>query len=120
MLPPSGKIASRCTVAVVSISSLPYEAPAATRVAATAQMQDNDNVVITIDWGNRVRIFFLALKNMSEEPTPGEAAIATTSEEVAGKREIGDRAVWSLSSCKQGFGVTQLRDGETTSYWQCV
>jgi len=26
--------------------------------------------------------------------------------------------VWSLSSCKQGFGVQQLREDETTTYWQ--
>jgi hypothetical protein len=35
-------------------------------------------------------------------------------------REIGDLAVWSLSSCKQGFGIDQLRDGLTTTYWQSV
>eukprot|EP00040_Diaphanoeca_grandis_P008003 m.43366 g.43366 ORF g.43366 m.43366 type:complete len:187 (+) comp19359_c0_seq1:109-669(+) len=34
------------------------------------------------------------------------------------KREIGDQAVWSLSSCKQGFGVAQLRDGKPSTYWQ--
>eukprot|EP00039_Didymoeca_costata_P001052 m.49268 g.49268 ORF g.49268 m.49268 type:complete len:184 (+) comp10606_c0_seq1:15-566(+) len=33
-------------------------------------------------------------------------------------REIGGNAVWSLSSCKQGFGVQQLRDGLTSTYWQ--
>ena len=32
--------------------------------------------------------------------------------------EIGDQAVWSLSSCKPGFGVANLRDGCTDSYWQ--
>jgi anaphase-promoting complex subunit 10 len=58
---------------------------------------------------------------MADESAGNSAgAVATTVEAVAGKREIGDRAVWSLSSCKQGFGVNQLRDGETTSYWQCV
>ena len=33
-------------------------------------------------------------------------------------REVGDAATWSLSSCKLGFGVPQLRDGLTTTYWQ--
>lgn len=32
--------------------------------------------------------------------------------------EIGNQAVWSLSSCKPGFGVANLRDGCTDSYWQ--
>lgn len=33
-------------------------------------------------------------------------------------REIGDEAVWSLSTAKPGNGVDQLRDGNTDSYWQ--
>ena len=33
-------------------------------------------------------------------------------------REIGNQAVWSLSSCKPGFGVEQLRDGNLETYWQ--
>ncbi|XP_002739417.1 anaphase-promoting complex subunit 10-like [Saccoglossus kowalevskii] len=33
-------------------------------------------------------------------------------------REIGSQAVWSLSSCKPGFGVDQLRDGSLETYWQ--
>lgn len=33
-------------------------------------------------------------------------------------REVGNNAVWSLSSCKPGFGVRQLRDGLTSTYWQ--
>jgi len=33
-------------------------------------------------------------------------------------REIGQTAVWSLSSCKTGFGVSQLRDNNLNSYWQ--
>ncbi len=32
--------------------------------------------------------------------------------------EIGKHAVWSLSSCKPGFGVAHLRDGATETYWQ--
>jgi len=33
-------------------------------------------------------------------------------------REVGSQAVWSLSSCKAGFGVDQLRDGSLETYWQ--
>ena len=33
-------------------------------------------------------------------------------------REIGDQAAWSLSSCKPGFGIEQLRDGNLETYWQ--
>eukprot|EP00123_Amoebidium_parasiticum_P002607 comp13868_c0_seq1/m.9628 comp13868_c0_seq1/g.9628 ORF comp13868_c0_seq1/g.9628 comp13868_c0_seq1/m.9628 type:complete len:190 (-) comp13868_c0_seq1:103-672(-) len=33
-------------------------------------------------------------------------------------REIGDQAVWSLSSCKPGFGVEQIRDDNIETYWQ--
>jgi anaphase-promoting complex subunit 10 len=41
-------------------------------------------------------------------------------EEINGQklREIGDQAVWSLSSCKPGFGIEQLRDGNLETYWQ--
>ena len=34
------------------------------------------------------------------------------------KREIGDEAVWSLSTAKPGNGVNQLRDDNTDTYWQ--
>jgi len=33
-------------------------------------------------------------------------------------REVGCQATWSLSSCKPGFGVEQLRDSCCDSYWQ--
>lgn len=33
-------------------------------------------------------------------------------------RECGSQAVWSLSSCKPGFGVERLRDGQMDTYWQ--
>ena len=33
-------------------------------------------------------------------------------------REIGDQAIWSLSSCKPGFGIDQLRDNNFDTYWQ--
>jgi hypothetical protein len=34
------------------------------------------------------------------------------------KREIGDLAVWTLSSSKLGNGVEQLRDNILTTFWQ--
>ncbi|XP_061164027.1 anaphase-promoting complex subunit 10-like isoform X1 [Saccostrea echinata] len=33
-------------------------------------------------------------------------------------REVGNQAVWSLSSCKPGFGVEQLLDNTVDAYWQ--
>ena len=36
------------------------------------------------------------------------------------EREIGDQAVWSLSTAKPGNGVEQLRDYNSDTYWQCV
>lgn len=35
-------------------------------------------------------------------------------------RELGDDAVWLLSSAKPGNGVEQLRDGDETTFWQSV
>jgi anaphase-promoting complex subunit 10 len=34
------------------------------------------------------------------------------------RREIGDEAVWSLSSAKQDSGVHQLRDDNSETFWQ--
>ena len=33
-------------------------------------------------------------------------------------REVGNQAAWSLSSCKPGFGVEQIRDDNYETYWQ--
>ena len=33
------------------------------------------------------------------------------------RREIGDLAVWSLSSAKSGNGVDQIRDNSITTFW---
>jgi len=33
-------------------------------------------------------------------------------------REVGCQAIWSLSSCKPGYGVDQLRDSSLENYWQ--
>ncbi|KAG9508549.1 Anaphase-promoting complex subunit 10, partial [Fragariocoptes setiger] len=32
--------------------------------------------------------------------------------------EVGSHAVWTLSSCKHGCGVDQLRDNNLDTYWQ--
>ena len=32
--------------------------------------------------------------------------------------EIGTQAVWSVSSCKPGYGVGNLRDNSLDTYWQ--
>lgn len=32
--------------------------------------------------------------------------------------ELGDKAIWSLSSSKNGFGVEQIRDNNVNTYWQ--
>ena len=34
------------------------------------------------------------------------------------RREVGDLAVWTLSSAKHGNGVDQLRDDLITTFWQ--
>ena len=34
------------------------------------------------------------------------------------RREIGDLAIWTLSSAKPGNGMIQLRDDQTTTFWQ--
>ena len=34
------------------------------------------------------------------------------------EREIGDQCVWTVSSCKHGYGVKNLRDGQRDTYWQ--
>ena len=36
------------------------------------------------------------------------------------EREIGEQAVWSLSTAKPGNGVEQLRDDNSDTYWQCA
>ncbi|KFM65144.1 Anaphase-promoting complex subunit 10, partial [Stegodyphus mimosarum] len=35
-----------------------------------------------------------------------------------GVQEVGPLAVWSLSSCKPGFGVDELQDSCLETYWQ--
>lgn len=44
--------------------------------------------------------------------------VSTTGRSAQTKREVGDEAVWSLSTAKPGNGVVQLRDDNTDTYWQ--
>jgi len=48
-------------------------------------------------------------------PTPSEPL---AEERCGSVREVGGAATWSLSSCKPGYGVQQLRDGCIETYWQ--
>lgn len=34
--------------------------------------------------------------------------------------DLGDRAIWSVSSAKPGYGVAQLRDDSINTLWQFV
>ena len=36
------------------------------------------------------------------------------------RKEIGEEAVWTLSSAKVGNGVDQLRDDNLTTFWQLL
>eukprot|EP00602_Paraphysomonas_sp_CaronLab_P003037 CAMPEP_0185033218 /NCGR_PEP_ID=MMETSP1103-20130426/21991_1 /TAXON_ID=36769 /ORGANISM="Paraphysomonas bandaiensis, Strain Caron Lab Isolate" /LENGTH=172 /DNA_ID=CAMNT_0027569419 /DNA_START=81 /DNA_END=596 /DNA_ORIENTATION=+ len=38
--------------------------------------------------------------------------------DIAKKRELGDEAVWTISTAKPGNGVEQLRDNNIETYWQ--
>ncbi|XP_018301138.1 anaphase-promoting complex subunit 10 isoform X1 [Mycetomoellerius zeteki] len=56
-------------------------------------------------------------KTTSTDARSGE--IDPVQEQLTGRvREVGNYAIWSLSSCKPGFGVDQLRDDITETYWQ--
>jgi anaphase-promoting complex subunit 10 len=38
--------------------------------------------------------------------------------DISNKRELGDIAVWTISTAKPGNGVEQLRDNNIETYWQ--
>lgn len=50
--------------------------------------------------------------------TKDELPLLVQSKSENSKQELGDRAVWSISSAKTGFGVQQLRDDDLKTYWQ--
>nr|XP_033713223.1 anaphase-promoting complex subunit 10 isoform X3 [Tursiops truncatus] len=63
----------------------------------------------------------MAAKNIFKMTTPNKTppgADPKQLERTGTVREIGSQAVWSLSSCKPGFGVDQLRDDNLETYWQ--
>ncbi|KAL7735749.1 hypothetical protein ACLKA6_020000 [Drosophila palustris] len=58
-----------------------------------------------------------------DEESPPKPAFANEEDPLAEERlgyvrEVGAQAVWSLSSCKPGFGVERLRDNIMDTYWQ--
>ncbi len=53
-----------------------------------------------------------------ESSEPGNNTLVFPSDIKNEVREIGEQAVWSLSSCKPGFGIEQLRDDNFDTYWQ--
>jgi len=55
----------------------------------------------------------------TEEASKVQASPSEPLEDKSGTvREVGGAATWSLSSCKPGYGVHQLRDGCVDTYWQ--
>ncbi|XP_039395301.1 anaphase-promoting complex subunit 10 isoform X4 [Mauremys reevesii] len=71
--------------------------------------------------GLEVYVSVLSLKPKWEMTTPNKTppgADPKQLERTGTVREIGSQAVWSLSSCKPGFGVDQLRDDNLETYWQ--
>ncbi|KAL6070851.1 Anaphase-promoting complex subunit 10, variant 2 [Balamuthia mandrillaris] len=57
-------------------------------------------------------------KAITEETNTGLDGGCFEAEAKRGLVEVGEDAVWSLSSAKPGFGVTQLRDNNVETYWQ--
>ena len=54
--------------------------------------------------------------DLSEDPV--QTSVRDPGESNEHALEIGGQAVWSVSSCKPGYGVAQLRDNSTDTYWQ--
>ena len=52
-----------------------------------------------------------------EEPEE-DPAVEAVPDRALLPRDIGHSGMWTLSSCKSGFGLTQLRDPNTSLYWQ--
>lgn len=61
-----------------------------------------------------------AAKNLGNHhcDTAVDLAFRSLSSKACSTREVGNQATWSLSSCKPGFGVEQLRDDNFETYWQ--
>ena len=68
---------------------------------------------------NKISSTFQLIFQIYYSSMSGESPTDPLADEACGVvREVGCQATWSLSSCKPGFGVEQLRDGCCDSYWQ--
>lgn len=60
--------------------------------------------------------------SMSEFPSElveeTEPTLALPDSWTSSRRELGDEAVWTISTAKPGNGVEQLRDNNIETYWQ--
>ena len=54
----------------------------------------------------------------SSHPPPIPSLPTSSSSPHSHYRDIGNEAVWSVSSCKSGNGVPQLRDNQLDTFWQ--
>ena len=67
----------------------------------------------------RLALLFLNFKMSSAvKPDSADANVIFPNDVKNEVREIGELAIWSLSSCKPGFGIDQLRDNNFDTYWQ--
>ena len=67
----------------------------------------------------RLALLFLNFKMSSAvKPDSADANVIFPNDVKNEVREIGEQAIWSLSSCKPGFGIDQLRDNNFDTYWQ--
>ncbi|XP_017078361.1 anaphase-promoting complex subunit 10 [Drosophila eugracilis] len=57
-------------------------------------------------------------EDIAANPLPSSEEDPLAEERLGFVREVGAQAVWSLSSCKPGFGVERLRDNIMDTYWQ--
>lgn len=60
---------------------------------------------------------FLDLANRTDSPVPMDID-PTFDPADLGLKEIGNLASWTVSSCKPGCGVEELRDEDTGLFWQ--
>jgi hypothetical protein len=94
--------------------------------AAAAAAEDVEEVVPETPPGGDAANYYSTLASnaqvhvvgTSDGATAAATSSSTSSLSSLSVREIGGQATWSLSSCKPGFGVDQLRDDSTDTYWQ--
>lgn len=56
--------------------------------------------------------------NNNDDDNGASGATVSRELESSDKREIGNEAVWTLSTAKPGNGVDQLRDDNIDTFWQ--